>query len=360
MIVEPPNSPLEPSPKRPPNARWLLNLLPLILIGLGVHLLLPQIADLEKSWQTLIQMTWWLVALAVLAQFISYLGFGYLLASLAAMVGEHLEVRRGALIALAGGSVGLVAAGMVGSAAAVYRWINASGVSQKTAGLCSTLPTLFNNLILVLIAILGLSHLLVIHELTRLQAVSFSLILIFLILLVISALYGVLHPEWLRIKLGGLQQWWATLAKRPYDRTNTENTVSWLVDTYDILRRGGWRGPVLGAILNTAFDILTLYFVFLAAGHTISPGVLLTGYGLPLLIGKVSFLPGGVGIVEATMAAIYVSMNVPNQVIPVVILGYRLLSFWFPTLLGFPAALYLQRVTRGSQLSQGNKEQVTP
>jgi uncharacterized membrane protein YbhN (UPF0104 family) len=38
-------------------------------------------------------------------------------------------------------------------------------------------------------------------------------------------------------------------------------------------------------------------------------------------------------------------MGVPNDVTVVVILGYRLISFWIPTLLGFPLALYLQRVT---------------
>jgi uncharacterized protein (TIRG00374 family) len=60
----------------------------------------------------------------------------------------------------------------------------------------------------------------------------------------------------------------------------------------------------------------------------------------------VGFLPGGVGIVEATMTAIYVSMGVPNNVTVVVILGYRLISFWIPTLFGFPLALYLQQTTR--------------
>ena len=31
------------------------------------------------------------------------------------------------------------------------------------------------------------------------------------------------------------------------------------------------------------FDMLTLYFLFVAAGHPVSPGVLLAGYGLPLI-----------------------------------------------------------------------------
>ena len=67
---------------------------------------------------------------------------------------------------------------------------------------------------------------------------------------------------------------------------------------------------------------------------------------MPTLLGKVSFLPGGVGIVEGTMAVLYDGLGVPNAVTVVVILAYRLISFWLPTLLGFPMVAYLQRVTR--------------
>jgi hypothetical protein len=38
--------------------------LPLVLLGLGVHLLLPQIATLEHSLQVIKGMAWWAVGLA--------------------------------------------------------------------------------------------------------------------------------------------------------------------------------------------------------------------------------------------------------------------------------------------------------
>jgi uncharacterized protein (TIRG00374 family) len=107
----------------------------------------------------------------------------------------------------------------------------------------------------------------------------------------------------------------------------------------------------LGATANIFFDLGTLFFLFVAAGHTVSPGILLAGYGLPLLLGKVSLLPGGVGIVEGTMAALYNGLGVPAPVTVVVILAYRLISFWLPTLVGFPLVPYLQRATRGRSVS---------
>jgi uncharacterized protein (TIRG00374 family) len=122
--------------------------------------------------------------------------------------------------------------------------------------------------------------------------------------------------------------------------------VERLFGAWDTLRTGGWHGPALGAAANVAFDMGTLYLLFVAARYPVSPGVLLAGYGLPLLLGKVSFLPGGVGIVEGTMAVLYDGLGVPDAVTVVVILAYRLISFWLPTLVGFPMAAYLQRATR--------------
>jgi len=54
-------------------------------------------------------------------------------------------------------------------------------------------------------------------------------------------------------------------------------------------------------------------------------------------------IPGRVGVVESTMAALYTGLGVPGQIAIVVILSYRMFSFWIPTLIGFPIAFYLQR-----------------
>ena len=84
--------------------------------------------------------------------------------------------------------------------------------------------------------------------------------------------------------------------------------------------------------------MLTLYFMLIASGYHVSFGILFAGYGLPFMLAKVPFiLPGGVGVVEGSMVALYNSLKVPNVVSVVVILGYRLFSFWLPNLLGFAA-----------------------
>lgn len=81
----------------------------------------------------------------------------------------------------------------------------------------------------------------------------------------------------------------------------------------------------------------------MAARHVVTPGVLLAGYGMPLLLARISILPGGLGVTEGSMVALYHALGVPTAVTVLVVLAYRLLSFWVPTFVGFPLIAYLQR-----------------
>lgn len=332
-----------PIPKR--TGKTARTLLFLVLLGLAVHLLLPQIATLEHSLQVIKGMTWWAVALAAGAQVLSYLGSGVLLRAIVAMTGDRLSVVRGTLITAASYSVGLVAGGMVGIGAATYRWVRGSGISTEGALLAGWLPNLFNTVALILASFLGMIYLLIVHDLTTPQILSFGLIV-----LVLGSLAGVVvwgmhrRPQLTRLAQR-LASRWTRFRRRPYEPTATEEAVGRLFSAWDMLRVGGWRGPALGAALNVIFDMLTLYAIFVAADYAVSVGVLLAGYGLPLLLAKVTILPGSVGIVEGSMAALYASLGVPNTVTVVVILSYRFLSFWLPSLVGFPLVPVLQRAT---------------
>jgi uncharacterized membrane protein YbhN (UPF0104 family) len=137
---------------------------------------------------------------------------------------------------------------------------------------------------------------------------------------------------------------WTGLRRRPYDPVKTDQWFAGLFEAWEMMIEGGWRGPALGAGLNVFFDMLTLYFLFMAAGHPVSPGVLIAGYGLPLLLGRVAFfIPGGIGVVEGTMVALYDGLGVPDSISVVVVLAYRLLSFWLPLVIGFLLIGYLEK-----------------
>jgi uncharacterized protein (TIRG00374 family) len=329
----------------PLSIHWLRYLLTLILLALAVHLILPQLATIEGSLNTVRNMKPGIIGAAVLVEVASYVSAGYVLAALAATMGDHLAIRRGMTITLAGNSIGLVAGGVVGTSAVVYRWTRNSGVGREGAALCGALPFVFLNLILVLLSIVGIIQLFIVHQLTTLEAVAFGLTLTALIIIGAGVIFGMSHPTWLSDRVSSLGRRWARWRKKPFDPEVAENLVARLVDTWIILINGGWRGPFFGATMMVLLDMAVLGLVFAAAGHPVTLAVLLAGYGLPMLIGRLPIVPGGVGIVEAMMIAVFTALNVPQGVAVIATVGFRLISFWGPTLTGFPLAVYLQQTT---------------
>jgi uncharacterized protein (TIRG00374 family) len=329
-------------PLKSPKIRLWRYLPILIILGLAVYLLVPQITTLEHSWSVVQSMTWWAVALAAVAQALSYLGSGFMLHAILDTNRQKLSLWKGAMITMASVSIGLVAGGWVGGAAATYSWVHRESHDESTSALAGTLPALLNNAVLVGVSLVGTLYLIVVHDLSNAQLIEFGIILLVLGLLAVGVVVALRFPETATRFAVWLAGRWAALRRRPFTPENTIASVRQFVVAWDSLRKGKWLHPLLGAVANIGFDMLTLYFLFVAAGYNVSLGILFAGYGLPLILGKMAFLfPGGVGVIEGSMVALYDSLKVPDAVSVVVILGYRLFSFWLPTLLGFAAAAYL-------------------
>ncbi|NPV56936.1 MAG: flippase-like domain-containing protein [Anaerolineae bacterium] len=319
-------------------------LLLLVILGLAIHLILPQITSLEHSWRVLQSLLLWAVGLAFVSQVISYLGSGYLLKKYLHLVHQHVSLARSTLIVLGSASVGMVAGGIVGGSVAIYNWVSRGDGHPERATMASLLPSLMNTIALVVCSVFGLTHLIFIHDLSKAQLISFFSILLFLVFVFSLVIVTLRYRDRTTTVIVWIASRLARLRRKQYKSSDTQDSMRDLFSVWDALRTGGWRDLALGAAITVLFDMLTLFFLFVAAGHNVSPGVLLAGYGLPLLLGKMAFVvPGGVGVVEGSMAALYDTLGVPDQVTVVVVLGYRLISFWFPSLSGFAAVAYLQR-----------------
>ncbi len=331
-------------PLKPPRKRIWRSIITLVILGLAVHLLVPQIANLTNSWSIVQRMIWWGVDLAVLAQALSYVGSGFMLHAILPPYQESLSTLKGVMITMAAFSIGLVAGGWVGTAAATYGWVSRENHDSRSATLAGTLPPILNDAVLVSVALIGTIYLLVVHDLTKIQLIEFGIVLLVLGVLAVGGVVALNASEKATRTAVWLASRWAALRHKPFSPEQTIATVKQFTFAWEALREGNWWQPLLGAIANIGFDMLTLYFMFIAAGYDVNLGVLFAGYGLPFMLAKVAFiLPGGVGVVEGSMVAIYSSLNVPSAVSVVVILGYRLFSFWLPTLLGFVAAAFLRK-----------------
>ncbi len=327
-------------------------LLVLVVLGLAVNVLLPRIGNLQNAMSLVESMTWWAVLLAILAQVSCYLGYGYTLASIMAINNKTLSIVKGALIALASASIGLVAGGWVGASATTFGFMRKNGADHSTATMAGILPSILLNGVIESVAIVGIIVLFAMKKLAQTTLLEYIIFLVILAVFSFSGLIALYFPKAAFTVANWFLWYWARLKRRSYDPEKTYDLVTNFIGTWKALGKGRWKKPLLGAALYISFDMLCLYFFFVAAGYQVNPGVLFAGYGIPYLIAKIAFLfPGGIGVIEASMAAIFTSLSVPGEVSAVVIIGYRLASFWMPMILGFPASGLLSRMAKKEELS---------
>jgi uncharacterized protein (TIRG00374 family) len=344
-LISPKKRMIELEQQIPPTRKkiWLY-LIAVLVLGLAVNLLLPKIADLQNAWSVVQGFAWWAVLLAFIAVIGSYLGYGYCLRSIVAIHDYDISVTKGSLISLGSYSIGLVAGGWVSATAAMFGFMRKENVRRATATMAGILPALLINIAIELVAILGIFYLLIIGQLTNGQLFRYSLFLAILTIASVAIFAVTLFPKF-AYRMANWVLWrYARIKKKPYDPAKTQTMVTSFLNAWKGLSQGRWVKPLLGGLMYIALDMLCLYFMFVAAGYPINPGVLFAGYGLPLLLSKIAFIfPGGIGVIEASMAALFTSLGVPSEVGIVVIIAYRLFSFWLPLLFGFLAAAILSR-----------------
>jgi hypothetical protein len=314
----------------------------LIVLGLAVNLLLPQISNFTEAWSVVKTMTWWAVGLAALSIIFSYLSYGYCIHAIVASRKQQLSVPKSTLIVMSATSVGLVAGGWVTLAGSIFTSVKRETEDNGTATITGLLPSMLLNMSIALIAVVGLVYLGIIGQLTNGQLVQYLIFLFLLMFITFGSLLVLVFPKFTYKVINWALWHWNKIRKKPYDPQKTRDMLDNLIFSWKEMGRGNWKKPLLGAFGYTLFDLLAMYLIFIAAGYNIKLGVLFAGYGLPYLLAKIAFIfPGGIGVVEATMAAIQTSLGVPSEISVVVILVYRLFSFWAPTLLGFAAMGYL-------------------
>jgi glycosyltransferase 2 family protein len=325
---------------------WLRYVILFVILGLGISILLPQVGDLRKSLRILREMHMWALGLAVLCEVASYTALGYMMHRIVGLTGQRLPMRRAIAVTVASGSVGLVAGGLVGMGGSSYRWLRDGGVRTEGAVLAGWLPTLLNAAMVALCAIVGMITLALMGELTPALWGAFAFSLLTVIGAGWLAWYASRHHAAAERFAVRTQARWARFRKKPEKPEQVRATVAGMFDALSLLKRRGWKGPALGSLMGVTLDALCMYFVFVAAQRPVAFGVLLAGYGIPLLVGKVGVIPGGVGLVETMMILIFNGIGVPMATATSVVLGFRVLSFWLPNLAGFGIMPMLQTSRR--------------
>src|SRR5579885_295684 len=95
-------------------------------------------------------------------------------------------------------------------------------------------------------------------------------------------------------------------------------------------RKDRMLAPAAWITLDWFLTLAILWVAFRAVGQPIGLGLVLVGFGVGLLCSLVSFVPGGLGIMEGSMAAVYVSLGVPLERAVVAVLIFRVAYYVLP------------------------------
>jgi hypothetical protein len=95
-------------------------------------------------------------------------------------------------------------------------------------------------------------------------------------------------------------------------------------------RKGRMVVPTLWIIVDWMFTLLILYGAFVAVQHRIPLTFVVVGFAVGIVLSLVSFVPGGLGVMEGSMAAIFTSLGVPFETAVVAVLIFRFAYYVVP------------------------------
>jgi len=341
--------------------RWLLWL----LIVAFLWVVVSRFTEIEKLSRTLAQGQWQWVLVAALLQAVYYVAYTALYQAAFDTVEVKSRVRDLLPVMFASIFVDVVTPSGGASGAALF--VNdavrrGQSAARAAAGTILVLAADFTAFSLVLLV--GLSYLFLQHDLQAYELAGSLILLAIIAGLIGVLLLGLWQPAQLLRLLGGLQEaanWLAARLRRPpilaadWATRNTDEFSQAAVAIATHPRRLARALAV--ALAAQAVNLLSLFTLFLAFHQPIQFGPLVAGYAVGILFLVVSPIPMGIGVVEAIMPLVYISLDVPPEAATVVTLAFRGLSFWLPFVAGFlllrrmkafDAAAYVRvRATRG-------------
>src|SRR5262249_29248271 len=80
-----------------------------------------------------------------------------------------------------------------------------------------------------------------------------------------------------------------------------------------LARKRHMAGPTLWIVTDWVVTLLILYSAFVAVRYPIPMSFVVVGFAVGIVLSLVSFVPGGLGIMEGSMAAIFASLSVPFE-----------------------------------------------
>lgn len=325
--------------------RFVRPMIAMVLIGLGVHLLLPQLAGLRATGDAIAHASWWLVPVLIGLEAVSLAAYGALLHLL--LTRDGLAVPSGFVqrATLVGNAVGRALPGGTGTAfAIVLSAFHTRGFDAISTGTVIWGTGMLSSVVLAALlpfaAVVGLTS-------GHLGTIGLTAVIAAAGLVGLAAIIpiGLRDPDRLAHRVEQLTR---TLARGPLKRRidparladGTRQGVQRIVAL--TRERALLRRAVGFAAANWLLDLLVVVALGMTVGQGTPIAAIPVAYIVAQIVAAVPLTPGGVGIVESAMVGALVASGAPGAAATTTVLGWRLISHWLPIPIGLallPATL---------------------
>ncbi|HEX2084738.1 MAG TPA: lysylphosphatidylglycerol synthase transmembrane domain-containing protein [Solirubrobacteraceae bacterium] len=336
----------------------LLGLIFIVAVSAFLYYGLPQLADLDNTWNRLRGGDVWWLGGAFVFTLCSFGGYVALFQGVYVRHGSRIDLRASYQITMASlAATRVFAAGGAGGIALTAWALRRSGMSRRTVA-DSTVAFLVLTYVVYMggLVVCGLGlrwdilsgpepwALTVLPALLGLVTIS-----VFLLMALVPTDFERRLRDWAR------DQGRPRLARIAQRLATVPAATS--AGVRDAIRHLRSKDPaLLGSLAFWGFNIAVLWACFHAFGSPPPWGVLMMGYFVGML-GNLLPLPGGVGGVDGGMIGAFAAFGVEFGLATVAVLSYRGFAFWLPTIPG--AIAYFQlRKTVSRWRAQPDREDV--
>jgi phosphatidylglycerol lysyltransferase len=108
--------------------------------------------------------------------------------------------------------------------------------------------------------------------------------------------------------------------------------------------------PTFWIFLDWLFTVAVLYTACRAVGADVSYGDAIIAFAVAIVVAVASFVPGGVGVLEVTLAGMFASVGVPAEQSVLAIFVFRVAFYVIPVLLALVLARGAFRSADGASI----------
>lgn len=313
---------------------WWRPVLVLVVLGIAVHVLLPQVDELRRTLHSLGSARWWYLPPAVACSALTFVGAAW---SLQGATSHRIPFWRTAEANLAAACLGRIAPANLGSLGVTGAYLRARGATVAEASAALGLDALAGVVVHVVLlvaagALVGRFP----HPHLALPAHFDVIAAVVIGLLVIGIGVGL---WWLRRS----HTTWSAVGHRVLNGLRQARDE--LVGAVREPRRGA--GLLGGSALLTCAQIACLATSVEAFGGHTDVVTISFVYLAGAAVSAVAPTPGGLGAMEAALVSGLTLFGVPAGPAVTGVLLYRLLTFWLPIL---PGAVAVRQLRHAHQL----------